>query len=587
MGRKRIVSKKGLALLVAALLVFALLPGAALAITADGGVETVDELTSAINAGGNVKLGTNIEITNENLGYKISGKSVVLDLNGFALTRAGTTQTALFQISNGGSLKITDSKGTGSITSSYPVDLWSNSTFVLNGGAITSPKGAAIDIDTFASDVQVEINGGSAIALLADNSFGIRGKSNIKVDINGGTISVNPGNRLAMYISGNKDDSIEINMTGGKVTAQGQAIQAYSGAVINVSGDAEIHSNSGVAISTQSGYGVVELNVKGGSITSDGSSYAVQAREKSVVNIEAGTISGNTAIYASDSATIQMSGGKVEGTRQAVGSSSSGTPTIDLTGGEFNKDVSKYVDADTSIAKVTSKDGTTYAVGKSINDKAAGVSSGDTIEVLQGNVDLENLPDGVTVKNSGTGTVSVNGEPVAPGEEVTVESELLYSIVKQPTDSIVTEGDAATFTVVAEGRDVMLGYQWRKSTDGGKTFKVIDGANAASYTTSATTLQNDGYQYDCIVFDANWQTVRANNAPSLTDADIKDMTEGQDYLRSKVVTLHVKEAGAEEPEPGEPVVPPTGDSPLLYAAIGAAVLCLLGLCLPALRKNRG
>lgn len=221
-------------------------------------------------------------------------------------------------------------------------------------------------------------------------------------------------------------------------------------------------------------------------------------------------------------------------------------------------------------------------MGPSIAENVAKATSGDTIEVVIGNLDLTNLPDGVTVKNSGSGTVSVNGEPVPPGEEVTVESELLYSIVKQPTDSIVTEGDAATFTVVAEGRDVMLGYQWRKSTDGGKTFKVIDGANAASYTTSATTLQNDGYQYDCIVFDANWQTMRANNEPSLTDADIKDMTEGKDYLRSKSVTLHVKEAGAEEPE-----VPPTGDSPLLYAAIGAAVLCLLGLCLPALRKNRG
>lgn len=583
---KRIASKKGLALLVAALLVFALLPGAALAKTADGGVETVDELTSAINAGGNVKLGTNIEITNENLGYKISGKSVVLDLNGFALKRAGTTQTALFQISNGGSLTITDSKGTGSITSSYPVDLRSNSTFVLNGGAITSPKGAAIDIYTLASNVTVEINGGSAYAS-ADNSFGIRGNSNIKVDINGGTISANPGNRLAMYISG-KDNSIEINMTGGKVTAQSQAIQAYSGAVINVSGDAEIHSNSGVAISTQSGYGVVELNVKGGSITS-GTSYAVQAREKSVVNIEAGTISGNTAIFASDLAMIQMSGGKAEGTRQAVGSS--GTPSIVMTGGEFNKDVHQYVSEDTSIAKVTSKDGTTYAVGKSIDDKAAGVSSGDTIEVLRGNVVLKNLPGGVKVTNSGAGKVSANGVNVAPGNTVTVESGLPFTIVTgTPKDCIVTEGETATFTVEVDfgvNEDKQLGYQWRKSTDGGKTFKVIDGANAASYTTSATTLQNDGYQYDCIVFDANWQTVRANNAPSLTDADIEDMTEGQDYLRSKVVTLHVKEAGAEEPEPGEPVVPPTGDSPLLYAAIGAAVLCLLGLCLPALRKNRG
>lgn len=585
MGMKRIVSKKGLALLVAALLVFALLPGAALAITADGGVETIDELTSAINAGGNVKLGTNIEITNENLGYKISGKSVVLDLNGFALTRAGTTQTALFQISNGGSLKITDSKGTGSITSSYPVDLRSNSTFVLNGGAITSPKGAAIDIYTLASDVQVEINGGSAIALSADNSFGIRGKSNIKVDINGGTISANPGNRLAMYISGDKDDSIEINMTGGKVTAQGQAIQAYSGAVINVSGDAEIHSNSGVAISTQSGYGVVELNVKGGSITSDGSSYAVQAREKSVVNIEAGTISGNTAIYASDSATIQMSGGKAEGTRQAVSSSSSGTPTIDLTGGEFNKDVSKYVDADTSIAKVTSKDGTTYAVGKSINDKAAGVSSGDTIEVLQGNVVLKNLPGGVKVTNSGAGKVSANGVNVAPGNTVTVESGLPFTIVTgTPKDCIVTEGETATFTVEVDfgvNEDKQLGYQWRKSTDGGKTFKVIEGANEASYTTSKTTLANNGYQYECIVFDPG-SLMRTRS--SLTDADIEAMDGA--YLRSRAATLNVKEAGA-EPEPGEPVVPPTGDSPLLYAAIGAAVLCLLGLCLPALRKNRG
>ncbi len=582
---KRIVSKKGLALLVAALLVFALLPGAALAKTADGGVETVDELTSAINAGGNVKLGTNIEITNENLGYKISGKSVVLDLNGFALTRAGTTQTALFQISNGGSLKITDSKGTGSITSSYPVDLRSNSTFVLNGGAITSPKGAAIDIFALASDVQVEINGGSAIALSADNSFGIRGKSNIKVDINGGTISANPGNRLAMYISGDKDDSIEINMTGGKVTAQGQAIQAYSGAVINVSGDAEIHSNSGVAISTQSGYGVVELNVKGGSITSDGSSYAVQAREKSVVNIEAGTISGNTAIYASDSATIQMSGGKAEGTRQAVGSSSSGTPTIDLTGGEFNKDVSKYVSEDTSIAKVTSKDGTTYAVGKSIDDKAAGVSSGDTIEVLRGNVVLKNLPGGVKVTNSGAGKVSANGVNVAPGNTVTVESGLPFTIVTgTPKDCIVTEGETATFTVEVDfgvNEDKQLGDQWRKSTDGGKTFKVIEGANEASYTTSKTTLANNGYLYECIVFDPG-SLMRTRS--SLTDADIEAMDGA--YLRSRAATLNVKEAGA-EPEPGEPVVPPTGDSPLLYAAIGAAVLCLLGLCLPALRKNRG
>ena len=228
-----------------------------------------------------------------------------------------------------------------------------------------------------------------------------------------------------------------------------------------------------------------------------------------------------------------------------------------------------------SLAKLGNTD---FFVGNSIATMAADALPGDTIEVLIGDVALTNLPDGVTVKNSGSGTVSANGESVAPNGSITVESKLTFSIVTQPKDSIVTEGNTATFSIVVEARDVTVGYQWRKSTDGGKTFKVIAGANEASYTTSATTLANDGYQYDCIVFEPN-TTTRA--LPSLTDADIASMMEGKDYLRSEVVTLTVKEAGAEEPE-----VPPTGDSPLLYAAIGAAVLCLLGLCLPALRKDR-
>ena len=210
-----------------------------------------------------------------------------------------------------------------------------------------------------------------------------------------------------------------------------------------------------------------------------------------------------------------------------------------------------------SLAKLGNTD---FFVGNSIATMAADALPDDTIEVLIGDVALTNLPDGVKVKNSGSGTVSANGENVPAGETVTVESGLPFKIVTQPKDSIVTEGDAATFSIVVEARDVTVGYQWRKSTDGGKTFKVIAGANEASYTTSATTLANDGYQYDCIVFEPN--------------------TTGKDYLRSKVVTLFVKEAGA------EPEVPPTGDSPLLYAAVGAAVLCLLGLCLPALRKDR-
>lgn len=183
----------------------------------------------------------------------------------------------------------------------------SDSKFVFNGGDVTSPKGSVIDIYTSASNVLVEMNGGS-VRGDADNTFGIRGKSNVVVNISGGKVSAFPGNRLAMYISGDNDNAIKINMTGGTIEAKSQAIQAYSGAVINVSGDANIYSQTSTAISTQSGYGVVELNVTGGSITTDsGSGYAVYARESSVVNIEGGTISGGTAVYAYDNANVQIS----------------------------------------------------------------------------------------------------------------------------------------------------------------------------------------------------------------------------------------------------------------------------------------
>lgn len=343
--------KKWLAALFAVVVMLVMLPTAAFAMTADGGVETEDELVAAINAGGDVKLGASITITTASRQFKISGTTVTLDLNGFALTREGESSTDLFYINNGGSLTINDSQGGGSITSSYPVQLMSNSTFILNGGDITSPKGSVIDIYDGVSNVLVEMNGGS-IKGAADNTFGIRGSSNVKVNIKGGVISSVPGNRLAMYISGSNDNAIEINFTSGLVTAEAKAIQAYSGAVINVSGRRSIHSDSRVAISTQSGYGVVELNVTGGSITTDGpTSYAVQAQESSKVNIEGGTISGGTGIRVSETADVQISGGKIEGSKEPIGIDSGDTPTVNVTGGEFNKDVAKYISQDVTVAK--------------------------------------------------------------------------------------------------------------------------------------------------------------------------------------------------------------------------------------------
>ena len=419
--------KKWLAVLLAVIMIVAMLPTSAFALTADGAVETEEELVAAMSAGGTVTLGSDITITQASQQFRISGQSVILDLNGFALTREGENSQDLFYINDGGSLTINDSKGGGSITSSYPVQLMSNSTFILNGGDIVSPKGSVIDIFNGVSNVLVEMNGGS-VRGAADNTFGIRGSSNVKVNINGGVISAVPGNRLAMYISGSNDKAIEINFTSGQIVAEDQAIQAYSGAVINVSGDASIHSDNRVAISTQSGSGdsVVELNVTGGSITTDGqTSYAIYAQDESKVNIEGGTVSGGTAVMAYDTSDVQISGGEIEGKREAINVGSGGTPTVNVTGGEFNKNVDEYIAPDAPVAEFTSGNATTYVVGGTIAEKAASASEGDEIEITSGDVDLTDVPDGVSVTNNGDGNVEVNGDTLGTGESVVTHTHVL------------------------------------------------------------------------------------------------------------------------------------------------------------------
>jgi hypothetical protein len=86
----------------------------------------------------------------------------------------------------------------------------------------------------------------------------------------------------------------------------------------------------------------------------------------------------------------------------------------------------------------------------------------------------------VTVSNgtlpnatSNPATLTVNAALVAP------------SITSQPVSQTVTAGETATFTVVATGA-APLAYQWQKNGVN------INGANAATYTTPATTLADSG-----------------------------------------------------------------------------------------------
>lgn len=85
------------------------------------------------------------------------------------------------------------------------------------------------------------------------------------------------------------------------------------------------------------------------------------------------------------------------------------------------------------------------------------------------------------------------------------------TITSQPTNQDVTEGQAATFTVIATGNN--LTYQWQYSMDKGRNWMLIGGATSDnSYTTAATTVNVTGTQYRCVVKGADGREVTSDAA---------------------------------------------------------------------------
>ena len=73
------------------------------------------------------------------------------------------------------------------------------------------------------------------------------------------------------------------------------------------------------------------------------------------------------------------------------------------------------------------------------------------------------------------------------------------TITTPPANQIVTAGQTATFSVVASGT-APLGYQWQKNGS------PVGGATAASYTTPATTLSDNGSTFNVVVSNSAGST---------------------------------------------------------------------------------
>jgi predicted outer membrane repeat protein len=111
-------------------------------------------------------------------------------------------------------------------------------------------------------------------------------------------------------------------------------------------------------------------------------------------------------------------------------------------------------------------------------------------------------------------TLTVNAALAAP------------TVTTHPSNQTVTEGQTASFTAAATGNPEPT-VQWQISTDSGTTWGDINGATSTTYTTGATTLGMNGYQYRAVF--TNTQGSADTTAATLT------VTEG---LEAPVVISH-------------------------------------------------
>ena len=311
-------------------------------------------------------------------------KSFAIDLDGHIWTYTGTnTNCAAFQI-NYSDVTLTVKNGT----------VVSNSMV----GLIPSAMGGTITYDNAGlvfDGVKMTANGHSGIETNGNNT-------NDSITLKNSTLNVPNGFGIYFPSSGT------LTIDNSKINAKTMGVQVCAGSLeitgdsaINVTGDAvpktendgAIQDGAAISVVDRAGYkGLDKVEVKNGSFTA-----------KNGKALKAYAFSNTNKTEAEFDNTDKK---------------------LTVTGGAFSNDVKGYVAANLTTANITTSGETTYYVGKeTVEAAAAKAPSGSTVTVTQGDAALKNVPSGVTVKNTNTGNVTVNG-----GTKVTKDNENGYTV---------------------------------------------------------------------------------------------------------------------------------------------------------------
>ena len=401
--------KKLFCILVGMLAAVILLPGAVSA--AGNEAKIVDTeyptLAAAVEAAG--ENDTITLLTDVVSGTIIINKPLIINLGGHSLSSSGTYILDIYSdlTLQNGSVSVTGLKngsgiwinGAGSlkVTSDVTMSV-TDSVEDTNSGMITfysDCNGAKLDFDgTITGEMGISVNGN----IVGEKSVIVNIGNNAKVDVE----------ETALYLAGNSATTIgTAQITGGTGIEIRAGSLTVDGATITATMPFEEVTNSGgttisgaaVAVSQHTTNQPISVTINSGSFTGAKAFYEADLQDAT----------------GSDDVAIEVAGGNYDGEVASV------NHTKFVSGGIFSQPVeAAYVVPASTAANRTSGDTTTYFIGTptTVAANLADTKAGDAIEVTQGNLELAALPGDVTVKNTGEGTVTANGE-TATAEGVT------------------------------------------------------------------------------------------------------------------------------------------------------------------------
>lgn len=248
------------------------------------------------------------------------------------------------------------------------------------------------------------------------------------------------------------DWTVTGDYTGGYTWARAAVGVGYAGVVTVNSGtyraDSEnMKENEGYGIYIYSSGGTVTVN--GG--TFEGSTASLRADSAANYNTPA-AITVNNGSFSGDIITgtqselenIVINGGDFTDLSEKTTATGN---NVTVAGGSFDHDVSNKIAPDKEAVAITKNNDTTYYVGaEKTAEGISRVSAGDRIDAIQ-NVTVIDVPSGVEVVNNTGAEITVNGRPVADNTTVTSEEPSQISI--DGLNDSYAVGDVVEFKVTS------------------------------------------------------------------------------------------------------------------------------------------